>query len=108
MIQASFAGLFLSVIPDARFWHMIFGAFLGYFALALVPVAIVQRRRRRCASWIAVGAGLVPVLVWVQEALGHMPFPITTAVHVPLGVALLAYVVVLAVAANRPLPVSNQ
>ena len=41
--------------------------------------------------------------LWVQEALGHMPFPVATVIHVPLGV-LFALPLVLVVVARRSLP----
>jgi len=36
------------------------------------------------------GIDLSPDRIWVQEALGHMPWPVTTVIHVPLGVLLFA------------------
>jgi hypothetical protein len=28
--------------------------------------------------------------MWVQEGVGHMPWPVTTVIHVPLDVPLFA------------------
>jgi hypothetical protein len=37
----------------------------------------------------------------VQSMLGHMPFAVSTAIHVPLGVGLFAATVILAIASSR-------
>ncbi|MGH8952027.1 MAG: hypothetical protein ACRDX9_11435, partial [Acidimicrobiia bacterium] len=57
--------------------------------------------RRILDQRVVTGAILLPVALWVQEALGHMPFAVSTAVHVPLGVAIFGSSVVLALAAGQ-------
>ena len=88
LLQALLAGLFLTGSAEARLTHVIVGAVLPY--LAIVPVVAAWRRARQGAVTrrVAVGATLLLVALWVQEALGHMPFPVTTVIHVPLGVLL--------------------
>ena len=88
LLQALLAGLFLSGTPDARLTHVIVGAVLPY--LAFIPAVAAWRGARRSlvTRRVAFGATLLLVALWMQEALGHMPFPVTTTIHVPLGVLL--------------------
>lgn len=88
LTQALVAGFFLSGTPDARMVHVIVGAVLPY--LAIIPVVSAWRGVRQgiVSKFVAVGSTVMLIGLWVQEALGHMPFPVTTVVHVPLGVAL--------------------
>lgn len=96
LTQATFAGLFLSGTAQARLWHTILGALLPWFALAVAIVAAVHHVRGTCPPRLATAVYPLPVLFWVQEVLGHVPAPATTVVHVPLGVTLTAYPIVLA------------
>lgn len=88
LTQALLAGFFLSGTPEARMTHLIVGAILPY--LAIVPTVSAWRRANAglVPRYVAVGSTALLVGLWVQEALGHMPFPVTTVVHVPLGVLL--------------------
>jgi hypothetical protein len=90
LIQATLAGMFISGTAEARMVHLIVGAILPY--LAIVPTVSAWRHvsRGRVPRRVAVGATILLVSLWAQEALGHMPFPVTTVIHVPLGVALFA------------------
>ena len=101
LLQAVLAGLFLSGTGGASMTHVIVGAVLPY--LAIVPAVSSWRRERRgiVTKGFAVAATLLLVALWVQEALGHMPFPVTTAVHVPLGVLLFSLALHLAFHARR-------
>lgn len=101
LLQALTAGLFLSATADARMLHLIVAAILPY--LAIVPTVSAWRKRTRkvVTKAFAVAATLLMVALWVQEALGHMPFPVSTAIHVPLGVLLFALSSHLAVDARR-------
>lgn len=95
LAQALLAGLFLSGVGDARLVHAIVGAVVPY--VAIVPVVSAWRGSRDgCVTrGVATGATVLLIGLWVQEALGHMPLPITTAIHVPLGVLLFALALLL-------------
>ena len=90
LLQALLAGLFITGVGAARLTHVIVGAVLPY--LAIVPAVAAWRRARQgtVTRGLATGATLLLVLLWVQEALGHMPFDVATVVHVPLGVILFS------------------
>jgi hypothetical protein len=99
--QAVLAGLFLSGVQGARMVHLIVGWLLPYFALAVAAVGLVQRRRGTTSRNVAIGAAALPVALWIQEVLGALPAPATTAIHVPLGVALFGYSILLGLASTR-------
>lgn len=99
LTQAILAGMFISGVGPTRLAHLVIGSLLPWFAIAPAVVALVHRRR--LPSGIVTGSVLLPVALWVQEALGHMPFAVATAVHVPLGVALFAGSLLLALASGR-------
>lgn len=99
LTQAILAGLFISAAAPARTAHLVVGSLLPWLAIAPAVVALIERRR--LSPPLVTGAVLLPVGLWVQEVLGHMPFAVTTAIHVPLGVALFATSVVLALASGR-------
>lgn len=96
LLQATLAGLFLSGVGGARLAHTVVGWLLPYAALVVAVVAAVHHRRGSCPRGVAIATYPLPVLLWVQEMLGHLPASATTAVHVPLGVSLAVYPVVLA------------
>ena len=99
LTQAMLAGLFISATAPALLAHTIIGSFLPWFAIA--PAVLAFRRRRSLDQRVVTGSILLPVGLWIQETLGHMPFAVSTAIHVPLGVALFAASVVLALASGR-------
>lgn len=101
LLQALLAGLFISGTAGARMTHIIVGAVLPY--LAIVPAVTAWRRARQdvVTGGFAWGATLLLVALWVQEALGHMPFPIATIIHVPLGVLLFGLSLHLALRAGH-------
>ena len=101
LTQAVLAGLFLSGVGDARTAHMIVGWLLPYFALAPTVVALVQRTRGHASRGVAIGAAILPVALWIQEVLGAVPSPVTTVIHVPLGVALFAVSLLLGLTSSR-------
>ncbi|GAA4926169.1 hypothetical protein EV188_108137 [Actinomycetospora succinea] len=93
LLQASEAGLAV---------HQAVGGTLLLVAMIQVPAAVLAWRPGRLSPWpIAVAAGLV-VAATAQVALGYVG---VLAVHVPLGVAIVAAAVGLAwwaVRARRP------
>lgn len=89
LAQAVLAGSFLTGSGGARSAHLIVGSLLPFVALGTAIAAWVGEAKGRCDRRRALWATLVPVLLWIQNALGHMPMPITTVIHVPLGVAIL-------------------
>lgn len=101
LLQALLAGFFISGTSGARLLHLIVAAILPY--LAIVPTVSAWRKSGRgmVTRNFAVGVTLLMVGLWVQEALGHMPFPVTTVIHVPLGVLLFAFSYYLGLSAHR-------
>lgn len=101
LAQALTAGFFISGSADTRMLHVTVAAVLPY--LAIVPTVSAWRRKGAgvVTTGFAVWATLLMVILWAQEALGHMPFPVTTVIHVPLGVLLFALSLLLAVGARR-------
>lgn len=104
LVQAILAGAFISGVANLRLPHTIIGWLLPYVALVPGVVAVIQRRSGLVSTPVAVGAAALPILLWVQEVLGHLPAAASTAVHVPLGVALFGGSISLAVASRRPVP----
>lgn len=88
LTQALLAGMFLSGTGGARMVHVIVGWLLPYFAIVPVVSAWRAARRGLVPRSVAVGTTALLIGLWIQESLGHMPFPVTTAVHVPFGVLL--------------------
>jgi hypothetical protein len=101
LVQAATAGLFLSGTGGGRLVHTWVGSLLPYGALVVALIAVAHHRRGSCPPGVAWATYLLPVLLWVQMALGHVPAAATTAVHVPLGVTLAVYPSVLAMLAWR-------
>jgi hypothetical protein len=83
--------------------HVIVGAVLPYLAIAPAVSAWRQVRIGIVPRYVGVGSTALLVGLWVQEVLGHMPWPMTTVIHVPLGVALFGLSLHLAVAARPAL-----
>lgn len=99
--QAALAGMFLSGTGAARTIHLWIGSLLPYFGIWPACAAWGQAKdgtisRRWAWAITATAAGL-----WVQDALGHMPFPVTTAIHVPLGVLLFGAALVSGIETRR-------
>lgn len=99
LLQAILAGMFISATAETRLLHLIVGSLLPWLAIAPATVALINRRR--LSPSIVTGSVLLPVGLWVQEALGHMPFAVSTAVHVPVGGMLFAGSLMLALASRR-------
>ena len=99
LTQAILAGLLISATAPVLLAHTIIGSLLPWFAIA--PAVVAFRRRRSLDQRVVTGSILLPVALWIQETLGHMPFPVSTAIHVPLGVALFAASIVLALASAK-------
>ena len=68
---------------------------------AIAPAAVAIAQRRQLDPRLVTGSILLPVGLWVQSTLGHMPFAVSTAIHVPFGVGLVAAAVILAIASAR-------
>lgn len=88
VVQAALAGAFIGGAADTRFAHMVIGSLLPFFALVPAIVALAVGGRGQLRGSVRIGAAAFPVLLWVQEVLGHLPGASPTAVHVPLGVLL--------------------
>lgn len=102
LAQASFAGMFISGTAGwAREFHLWTGSVLPYFALVPAFSAWARARSGQVSGRIAALITTLTAAIWVQDVLGHMPFPVSTAVHVPLGVALFAGSLLLGVVARR-------
>ena len=95
--QAILAGVFISETTPIKFVHLVVGSVLPVFAIVPAVVAWVRAAQGAVTKGFAGLTTLLVVALWVQEALGHVSFPVTTAVHVPLGVLLFAGSTALAV-----------
>jgi heme A synthase len=101
LAQAVTAGFFISSIANTRMTHVIVAAILPYLGIAPTVSAWRQSRREVVTKTFAVWATILMITLWAQEALGHMPWPVTTVIHVPLGVLLFTLALVLALSARR-------
>lgn len=99
--QAVLAGQFISGSADVRFLHLIVGSALPWLALVPAVIAWVRAAQRVIPKGFAVLVTVLTVAIWVQDALGHIGFPATTAVHIPLGVAIFALSVTLVIVSFR-------
>lgn len=108
LTQAVLAGQFISGSADVRLLHLIVGSALPWVALVPAVIAWVRAAQRVIPKAFAVLVTVLTVLIWVQDALGHVGFPATTAVHIPLGVAIFALAVGLVVACFRREPQAHQ
>jgi hypothetical protein len=77
LTQAMLAGLFISATAPVLLAHTIVGSLLPWFAIA--PAVVAFRRRRILDQRVATGSILLPVGLWLQETLGHMPFAVSTS-----------------------------
>lgn len=102
LVQASLAGLFVSDVADVERIHLYIGVALPVIAIVPTAIAWVGVAKRRVSSGFAAVVTALLVGLWVQEALGHMPFDVSTAVHVPLGVLLFGTAAALGIHALRP------
>lgn len=101
MVQAALAGMFITGTANVRLAHTIIGWLLPFAAIAPAVAAFTGAAGRTMSTGFKVGCVLLPVVLWVQEMLGHLPGGVSTAVHVPLGVLLFGGSVGLAVASMR-------
>ena len=101
LTQAALAGLFLSLNPSVQFVHMLVGSALPWIAIIPTVIAWVRVGQRAIPASFGVLVTLLTLGFWAQDALGHMAFPATIAVHVPLGVVLFGAATALAIAAFR-------
>jgi hypothetical protein len=101
LAQAVTAGMFISGIANARMAHVVVAAILPYLGIAPTVSAWRQSGRNVVTKAFAGGATFLMITLWAQEALGHMPWPVTTVIHVPLGVVLFTLALVLALGARR-------
>ncbi|MFA9431783.1 hypothetical protein [Egicoccus sp. AB-alg2] len=101
LTQAILAGGFLGGAGGARIGHAFVGFLLPCVALVPAVLAFVERGRRDVPGWAVIGAAALPVLLWIQNTLGHLPFAPATAIHVPLGVSLFGLSVALTIVSAR-------
>lgn len=102
LIQAALAGSFIGGLANLRLAHTVVGWLLPFVAIAPAVAALVHRGTQPLPKQVTVGAVALPVVLWIQEMLGHMPGAATTAIHVPLGVLLFGGSLALALASRRP------
>lgn len=95
--QGALAGLMLGGVAQARVVHVVVGWLLPYAAIVPAVVAGVTHSRRACPARLAMAVYPLPVVLWFQEVLGHLPMAWSIALHVPLGVGLAVYAAVVAV-----------
>ena len=102
LLQAALAGSFIGGLANLRLAHTIVGWLLPFVAIAPAVAALAHRGAQPLPKAVTAGASALPVVLWIQEVLGHMPGAATTAVHVPLGVLLFGGSLALALASRRP------
>ena len=102
LIQAVLAGVFISGVANLRLAHAIVGSALLWIGLAPGIIALASRAASRLPGTVRVGSVLLTIGLWVQNALGHMPFATSTALHVPLGTVLSTGAFALAIGSLRP------
>ena len=107
LLQAALAGSFIGGLANLRLVHTIVGWLLPFVAIAPAVAALAHRGAQPLPKAVTVGAAALPVVLWVQEMLGHMPGAATTAIHVPLGVLLFGGSLALALASRRPAAASS-
>lgn len=101
LVQAVLAGQFISGSADVQFLHLIVGSALPWLAIVPVVIGWVRAAQRVIPKTFAVLVTVLTAAIWVQDALGHIGLPVTTAVHIPLGVAIFALSVGLVIASFR-------
>lgn len=104
LIQAVTAGGFISGGLDTHYLHTVGGSALPLIATVITVAAWVAAGRGTWERRSAVLSTIATVLIWVETGLGHMPMPVTTAVHVPLGVALFGLLLILGHSRRSPTP----
>ncbi len=97
--QPLLAGLFLAGDVDAIAWHGAVGEALAAVALAVVAAALAHVALVRRQWWILPGAVALFLADGLQIGWGHGR---VLDLHVPLGVAITAVSVLLALWAWRP------
>lgn len=101
LVQAVLAGQFISGSADVQFLHLIVGSALPWLAIVPVVIGWVRAAQRVIPKTFAVLVTVLTAAIWVQDALGHIGLPVTTAAHIPLGVAIFALSVGLVIASFR-------
>lgn len=84
LVQAAFAGSFLSGASDALAWHEANAAVIGFAALGQLMLATFAALAGR-ARWPVIASGVIFFAIGNQISLGYDR---DLAVHVPLGVAV--------------------
>lgn len=80
---------------------MIVGSALQWVGIAASIIVLASPSRATFSTVLKAGTHALTLGLWIQSALGHMPFPTGTVVHVPLGSLLVAGSFALAVASLR-------
>lgn len=105
LLQAALAGLFIAGLSNSiPVAHTAIGSLLPWFAVVPAIVASTGSRSRPVRTWVRIGTVALLLTLWVQMVLGHLPAAESTAVHVPLGVALFGGSIALFTASLRPVP----
>lgn len=102
LAQPTLAGFFIAGVGNLRLAHLLVGTALQWFSLVPMVIALANRSPSGVSRTVRTGTVALVVLIWAQAILGHMPFAVTTIVHVPLGAVLLGWAVALVVASLRP------
>lgn len=99
--QAVLAGQFISGLADLQWLHLIVGSVLELLALVLFVVVLAAGWTSRQHRGLWLSTLLLSLAVLTQAGLGHAPGALPTAIHVPLGAALLAWSLGLSAALPR-------
>lgn len=87
LLQAAFAGSFLSGDYGALNMHAVNAGMLGTVAILMTVAAVLVWRPGGGPAWPALACGILVVAETVQTVLGYGR---ALAVHVPLGVSIIA------------------
>ncbi|OIJ89991.1 hypothetical protein BIV24_18670 [Streptomyces colonosanans] len=99
--QAVLAGSFLSGHYEALKMHELNAAITVVVALALIVAAVLLWRPGRGPGWPALASAALLVSEGLQVGMGYNR---TLAVHIPLGVGIVAATLLMLVWAWRPAP----
>lgn len=102
VVQAFAAGALLQASDAGLVVHQAVGGTLLLVAMLQVPLAVLAWRPGRLSPWPIAVSGALVVAETAQVAIGYVG---VLAVHVPLGVAIVATAVALAWWAVRVRPV---
>lgn len=95
LVQAVTAGGFIAGTWDTHYIHTIGGSALPLIAVGVTVAGWLVARQGGWPRRSVILSAIATLVIWIETGLGHMPMPVTTAIHVPLGVALFGLLMLL-------------